>query len=179
TWRFYEIDPLVVEIATNPKYFNFMSQCAPSAPIVVGDARLTLQKEPDGLFDVLVIDAFSSDAIPVHLLTVEALKVYLSKLKPDGVLMLHVTNRYLELLRITEAVAREIPGLQGVMMRDRPKNGGLEKIGSDVVVLSRSQAVVDVLASDPRAKLLGPARTRAWTDDFSDVLGALMLGRDG
>jgi len=176
-WRFYEIDPLVVDIARNPKYFDYLTQCPPSSGVVVGDGRLTLEKEPDGAFDMLLVDAFSSDAIPVHLLTIEAMRVYLSKLKPDGVLVLHLTNRHLELTRIAEAAVAEIGGLKGLLFRDRPEQRrGFDRSGTDVMLVTRADDMFDALASDPRATSLGPARTRAWTDDFSDVLGALLAG---
>ena len=85
-WSFFEIDPLVVRIARDRRFFHFVSDCAPKARMVVGDGRLTLAREPDRAFDMLILDAFSSDAIPVHLLTREAFKIYLAKLRRGGVL---------------------------------------------------------------------------------------------
>nr|WP_306305977.1 fused MFS/spermidine synthase [Methylomonas koyamae] len=83
-WTFYEIDPLVVDVAQNPKWFSYLSRCNPQAEMVVGDARLSLVKAADRSFDLLVMDAFSSDAVPTHLLTREALQLYFAKLKDDG-----------------------------------------------------------------------------------------------
>ena len=104
TWRFFEIDPIVISIAKNPKNFTFIAKCQPNPDIVVGDARLTMAKEQDDSFDLFIIDAFSSDAIPVHLLTAEAMKMYLAKLKPDGVVLLHISNRYLDLDSVLGAI---------------------------------------------------------------------------
>ena len=95
TWRFYEIDPAVVELARDGSQFTYLSTCQPAADIVVGDARLTLAKEKPHIFDYLLLDAFSSDAVPTHLLTAEAIAMYLGKLADRGVLVIHVSNRIL------------------------------------------------------------------------------------
>ena len=102
-WTFFEIDPEVIRIARDPKSFRFLSACAPNAKIVPGDGRLTLAASSER-YDLIVLDAFSSDAIPVHLLTREALAGYLSRLKPGGVIILHVSNRHLELASVAAAV---------------------------------------------------------------------------
>src|SRR3546814_6241335 len=85
-WTIFEIDPVMVDIARDPEKFTFLSDCAPGAPIVIGDARLRIAEQPAGHFDIIVIDAFSSDAIPLHLLTKEAIGIYARALKPDGIL---------------------------------------------------------------------------------------------
>src|SRR5690606_27161810 len=87
-WRFFDIDPLVERIARDERWFSYLARCAGDAPVVLGDARLTLADEPDGAFHLLILDAFSSDAIPLHLLTREALALYVRKLAPGGVLLL-------------------------------------------------------------------------------------------
>ncbi len=87
-WRFFEIDPAIVDIARDHPRFGFVRACAPDVPIVLGDARLTLAREPDHHYDLIIIDAYSSDAIPIHLATREAMAVYKSKLKPDGIVTL-------------------------------------------------------------------------------------------
>jgi spermidine synthase len=96
-WTFYEIDPAVVRIARDERYFNFLSSCQVECDIVIGDARRQLTKAPDGTFDVIILDGFCSDAIPVHLLTREALSLYVRKLAPGGVLLMHVSNNHLDL----------------------------------------------------------------------------------
>ena len=99
-WTLYEIDPLVINIASNPDYFTYLSRCLPKSTMRVGDARLALEKEPDQHFDLLIMDAFSSDAVPTHLLTKEALELYFRKLKPNGILAFHITNRHLALKKV-------------------------------------------------------------------------------
>ena len=104
-WTFFEIDPEVIRIARDPRRFEFLSRCAPEAPIVAGDARLTLDASPEH-YDLIVLDAFSSDTIPVHLLTREAFAGYLSKLTPHGVILAHISNRHLDLAPVLANVAQ-------------------------------------------------------------------------
>lgn len=172
-WRFYEIDPIVVQIARDPKRFRYLSSCQPNADVVLGDARLTLAKEPAGAFDYLVIDAFSSDAIPVHLLTLEALQLYLGKLSPDGLLALHVSNRHLDLISVAAAVADAVPGLHAAVAIDRQAGQGFDRTTSHVVLVSRSPAVIERVLAWPFAERPSKPVLRAWTDDYSDILGAL------
>ena len=140
TWRFFEIDPTVIKIAKNPKNFTFISKCQPDIDIVVGDARLTMAKEPDASFDLFIIDAFSSDAIPVHLLTTEAVKMYLDKLKPDGVVLLHTSNRYLDLELVLSAIQKELPkGTAGIVVSDNNADGSYAQSTSTVVIFTKSE----------------------------------------
>ena len=106
-WTFYEIDPSVERIARDPRYFTYLRDCAPAAVVVLGDARLSLVKAPAGQYDLLVLDAYSSDAIPVHLITREALSLYLDKLAPDGLLAFHISNRYLNLEPVLGNLAQD------------------------------------------------------------------------
>ncbi len=96
-WTFYEIDPVVAEIASDPKYFTYLQECAPEAKIILGDGRQSLASAPNGEYDLLILDAFSSDAVPIHLVTREALSLYLEKLAPGGLLAFNITNRHLDL----------------------------------------------------------------------------------
>src|SRR5262249_8277296 len=102
---YYEIDPAVVRIAKDPNQFTFVSSCAPNANIVVGDARLTLADAEDGQYDIIVVDAFTSDAIPVHLVTREAMALYLKKIAPHGMILMHVSNRHMELASVVAGIA--------------------------------------------------------------------------
>src|SRR5262249_48013338 len=102
---YYEIDPVMVRIARESNRFTFLAECAPDAQIVIGDARLTLADAPDGAYDVIVIDAFTSDAIPIHLMTREAMAVYLKKLAPNGMVLVHVSNRHMELASVVAGIA--------------------------------------------------------------------------
>lgn len=172
TWRFYEIDPVVVRIAQDASLFSFMSRCLPGADIVLGDARLTLAKEPDGLFSYLVIDAFSSDAVPVHLLTREALELYVDKLAPDGLLALHISNRHLDLVGVASAVAASIPGLHAAFVHDLRVNS-LDVSTSRVLIASRSAEAIDKVLRWKGAIRASAATDHVWTDDYSDILGAM------
>jgi predicted O-methyltransferase YrrM len=104
-WTFYEIDPAVVRVARDTAYFRFLSECQGSCNVVLGDARRQLTKVPDGTYDVIILDGFCSDAIPVHLLTREAIRMYVSKLAPRGILALHVSNVHLDLPPIIARLA--------------------------------------------------------------------------
>jgi spermidine synthase len=169
-WTYYEIDPLVRHIATATPYFTFLRDCAPDARIELGDARLTLRATAQQSFDVLVLDAFSSDAIPVHLLTREAMALYLGKLRPGGIVLMHVSNRYLDLAPILARIAEEL-GLHLRMQQFRVKNANVTF--SDWVVLARSEADLGSLAGDPRWRRLDPGSAPLWTDSFSNILDVL------
>jgi spermidine synthase len=173
TWRFYEIDPVVVKLASDPNLFTFLARCRPSAKIVVGDARLTLAKEKPSAFDYLVIDAFSSDSVPVHLLTVEALALYLDKLAPDGILAVHVSNRHLDLASVTAAVADTVPGTFALFAADRPVERGFDSFDSHVVFITRSAKARALVRAwkDVRGFDKGPVPP--WTDDYSDIPSAI------
>ncbi len=178
TWRFYEIDPVMVGIARDPGAFTFLSRCLPQADIVVGDARLTLAKERPGSMDVLVIDAFSSDAIPMHLLTREAIASYARLLSPRGVLMIHISNRFLDLKPVLAAAARE----EGLTARLRhykptPQDAKDHAHGASVwVALARDPAqLTRIAAGRPGDWQAIPPRPgfRAWTDDHGSILPLL------
>ena len=153
--------------------FSFLPRCLPGADVVVGDARLTLAKEPAGLFDYLLIDAFSSDSIPVHLLTREALQLYLDKLSPDGLLTLHISNRHLELESVAAALAASINGVNAAFVKDLRK-ATIDASPSSVMVISRSASALAPVLALPGARPAGRSTTAVWTDDFSNVLAALI-----
>jgi hypothetical protein len=184
TWRFFEIDPLVIKIAKNPDNFSFVSKCQPDIDISVGDARLTIKKEEDESFDLFVIDAFTSDAIPVHMLTKEAVELFLSKLKPQGVVLLHTSNRHLDLEGVLASTLKILPkGTAGLVMHDANANKKRypAETGSSVVVFAKSdEALEPYRALDGVADLVerNPP-LRAWTDDYSDILGAFLSRKRG
>src|SRR5262249_33984179 len=143
--------------------------------IVLGDARRSLASAPDGAYDLLLIDAFSSDAMPVHLMTREALRLYLAKLAPDGVLVINISSRYFNLRPVLAALARDL-GLVTLGRHDddvpieEQVNG---RLSSNWVVMARRPEDLGALASDAQWKRLDDSRRRAWTDDFSDIVSAL------
>jgi hypothetical protein len=176
-WRYYEINPAVVRIAADPRHFRFLSACTPDAPIIVGDARLTVTREPDGLFDVLVIDAFSSDAIPIHLMTREAVAGYFAKLAPGGILVMHISNRYMELRSVLAAIAtsERLAGA-GLLHRRSAEEIKALRTTTEAVVLARLPdevgQFVDAGWEPFNAKSAGGVR--AWTDDYSNIFAAIM-----
>ena len=165
-WIFYEIDAEVERIARDPRYFTYLATCRASCQVVIGDARLTLEQRSD-IHDVIVLDAFSSDAIPIHLLTREAMEVYFSRLKPDGILAVHISNNHLDLRPVVANVMRDL-GLAG-----RVQYQGLDpstgKLSSQWAVLARSEDALGTLATDERWLALRPSSQRVWTDDFSNL----------
>lgn len=173
---FFEIDPAVVRIAQNPDYFTFLTD-SDSKPlrIVVGDARLKMAQEPDGEFGLIVLDAFSSDAIPVHLMTKEATEMYLSKLRPDGILAFHISNRYLDLSHVLGAIAGEL-NLVGYGRYDvsTPEERNMGKSDSKWVVLARSwEALKGVNRNNTWLPVKRLPTDPLWTDDFSNVLSII------
>ncbi|MCX6910657.1 MAG: fused MFS/spermidine synthase [Verrucomicrobia bacterium] len=175
-WDFYEIDPAVERIACDPRLFTFMSKCAASKlRVVLGDARLKLHDAPDGCYGMLVLDAFSSDSIPVHLLTREALRLYYAKVAGGGLLAFHVSNRRLDLKPIVASLAADA-GLAGCDREDFDVSDQERRDGKEVsewIVLSRRAELVRQLARNPQWQPLPPSNGILWTDDFSNMLRAL------
>lgn len=167
-WTFFELDPAVVNIATRSGRFSFMRLCAPGGRIVVGDARLEIAKEPPGSADVLVVDAFSSDAVPMHMLTKEAFDTYGRYLKPDGLLLVHVSNRHLDF----EPVVAGASGWESLFGRFYPTWDHRHEVGSDWIALSRSPATIDTLIDLSEESFWRPttSKTRLWTDDRASLL---------
>lgn len=182
SWRFYEIDPAMVAIARNPADFTFLSRCQPRADIIVGDARMTLARRPDHGSDLLVIDAFSSDSIPMHLLTREAFAIYGEKLSPHGLLLIHISNRYLDLRPAIAAQARA-GGWQARLRHYVPDRHGASRhyAASLWIALSRDPAQLDRLARTGLASAWQPLHTPpdfvAWTDDHASILPVLQIWR--
>ena len=171
--RIYEIDPAVVRIAR--EHFSALRTCAPDAVIAVGDARLELARE-DAAFDFLALDAFTSDAIPIHLLTLEAFRSYLRVLAPDGILAVHVSNRHLDLEPVVAAVAART-GLVGRIKRySAPEALARSKAAtsSHLVVLAQDEGTLEALDLDAGwVPLGGPERVRVWTDDHASIVPLL------
>jgi hypothetical protein len=169
-WRFFEIDPAVVHIATTPSLFRYLARCLPAAEIVLGDARLTLAREDDAAFDYLLVDAFSSDAIPVHLLTVEALRLYLGKLSERGILALHISNQNLDLAPVLEANLSALAAVTGIYVEGQRGAGAL---ASQVVLIARDAELLAPALRWHQARRLDQPSVRPWTDDHSDILSAV------
>jgi hypothetical protein len=175
-WTFFEIDPSIARLATGGQYFTFLRDARSDVRIVLGDARLSLGSEPSGAFDLLIVDAFGSDAIPVHLLTREALRLYLRTLDPHGVLGFHITNSYLDLQPLLGDLARDA-GLQALAeheseIYDFERSAG--KAPSSWVLMARTLDDLGPLAGDSRWQPQSPReRPIIWTDDFSNPLSVM------
>jgi hypothetical protein len=176
SWTFFEIDPLVREISSNPKYFSYLRDCDVKPRFVIGDARLTLTREPAGAFSVLIVDAFSSDAIPVHLLTREAFKVYERVLDDRGVLLVHVSNKHLNLHPVVAALAKDagLFALLGEHDPDATDERNELDYPSDWVALARERGDLGPLpASREWAELPVRPGFRPWSDDYSNIVGVI------
>ena len=174
---FYEIDQSIIDVATDPKYFSFQPVCAPQAQIVLGDARLTIGDAPDGGYDIIIVDAFSSDAIPIHLLTREAMAAYLAKLAPHGMIVLHISNRYLELASIVAGIA-DANDLQTRInsQLDEKEDNSRYLYTSTVTASARDEKDFGALQEpDSGWEPLEPDPDQwVWTDDYSNVVGAMI-----
>jgi len=171
-YRFYDIDPRVVQLARGE--FSFLADSPAKVEVALGDARLTLEREPPQNFDVLAVDAFSSDAIPVHLITREALGIYLKHMKSDGIVAFHVSNRFLDLIPVVARIAKE-QGAHAVLVNDDPDDEDESlRSRSDWVLVSRDSAA---LKREPIAEGSSEAedqpRWRTWTEDYSNLIQIL------
>jgi MFS family permease len=173
-WIFYEIDPAVLRIATDPARFNFFSSCAPDTRFVVGDARLTLADARDGSLDLIILDAFSSDAIPVHLVTSEALALYMRKLTPNGALLFNISNRNMELGSVVTATAGGL-GLStwlNTPIRTAERMKGM-RTPPDIAMVARPGVDPGMLVTTGWRAQRGASTVRPWSDDYADIVGAI------
>lgn len=168
-YRFYEINPDVINIARS--HFSFLADSRAKTETVLGDARLTMEREPAQRYDVIAVDAFSSDSIPVHLITREAMAVYLKHLQPGGVIAFHVTNRFLRLAPVVKAIAGEY-GLQTALVSDEAETSDLAK--TDWVLVTRNK---HLLSRKEIAAATSPVETipglTIWTDDYNNLFRIL------
>jgi len=178
-WTFYEIDPEVVRIASNPRYFTYVEDCRGDLKIVLGDARLSLQREPDHQFGFLMVDAFTSDTIPLHLVTREALALYMRKLVPDGVLAVHVTNRRLDLEPVFARLVKDA-GLYAAICIDPATLEEWKRTGKMTswwIVITRHPSFLDSLAQSHRWRPLQEQKgVGLWTDDYESVFSIFHWG---
>jgi hypothetical protein len=176
--RFFEIDPLVARLAADPANFSYIHGCA-KGPVdwVLGDGRLTLAHEPAHEFDILLVDAFTSDNVPAHLLTVEAMRGYLQHIKPDGLVIIHLSNRHFELTSSVAAVAKAT-GAVALRQYYRPPAGTADfyDIGEDAMIVARDPRVLAPFETDPRWRLAQDHGVAPWTDDYTNLMGALIRG---
>jgi hypothetical protein len=175
SWTVYEIDPVVVRIARSPALFSYLTRSAVQPQVILGDARLKLKEAPPGAYDALIIDVFSSDSVPTHLLTREAVSLYLAKLKPDGLLALHISNRSLDLLPIVAGIAAQLnlvcQSCDDSLLSPADQADG--KSAAHVVLLHRPEHPLPTLARHRQWRPIQGDPRQAWTDDFSNLLAHL------
>jgi hypothetical protein len=176
TVHYYEIDPTSIRIARDPKLFTFLAECGSNVQITLGDARLTLADAPPGAYDLVIVDAFSSDAIPIHLLTREAMAIYRDKAGAHGMVVMHVSNRHLELASVVAGIA----AANGLMTRvndavDLDETAHPYKFSGTVAAMAQSDEDFGALAqgNDWALKEADPNQW-VWTDDYSNIVGSVM-----
>jgi hypothetical protein len=171
-WTFYEINPAVIRLAQDTNYFTFLHRCTnASEEFKLGDARLRLREAATNQYDLLVCDAFGSDAPPLHLLNREAMQLYLSKLSPHGLLLLHISSRFLNFRPVIGNLAEHFQ-LSAVVNTDDEPATPEGKLPSSWVALARRPEDLGSLRDDPRwSALLPEPGMRLWTDDYSNILG--------
>jgi len=175
-WTIFEIDVSVIAISRDLQRFDFLRACAPQIPIVVGDARRMLARQPEHRFDLILVDAFSSDTIPVHLITRDAMALFKSKLAPHGVVLMHVSNRYLELASVVAGVA----AANGMKSWTSTNEGATPDddeyiFTSDVVIAAERDEDIGDLADSTAWRASEPdPDQRVWTDDYSNIVGAVL-----
>lgn len=171
-WTFYELDPHVVELAKDPDYFSFLKDCAENYRIIVGDGRLALDQAKNHQFDLLILDAFTSDSVPTHLMTREAVALYFSNLKPDGILVFHISNRHLALQHVLADHAQQL-GFEALIQTFRPGKEAPLAHRSDWVVAAKELAPLEPLLHSDLGKwqkLRQISEINSWTDDFTSIV---------
>jgi hypothetical protein len=173
SWEYFEINPSVIRFATDTTYFHFLGECTPGSPIRLGDARLRLLASDSGHFDVLILDAFSSDAVPIHLVTREAFQLYRSRLADDGLLLMNVTNTWVSLEPVVADHANAL-SMQAVIRRDdfAPTP---EHVSSDWMVVTNNATLLAALREGGWVTARERPGFGSWTDDFSNLLSVLVF----
>jgi MFS family permease len=180
-WTFYEIDPTVEKIARDPRYFTFLQDAKAPYKVILGDGRLQLAQVPDRAYDLLIMDAFSSDSIPVHLVTKEAFQLYFRKIKESGWVLVNISNRYIDLEPVLGAIAHNL-GLVAIHQQEgeiSQTEKAMGKSASHWVILTQKSENFGSLLQDPRWEAIASNQTGSspetliWTDDYSNILSAL------
>ncbi|MCC6597315.1 MAG: fused MFS/spermidine synthase [Alphaproteobacteria bacterium] len=172
---FYEIDPDIVAVAQNPEYFTYLSDCGSPYDIILGDGRMTIQRKPDQHYDMIFGDAFSSDNIPIHIITKEAISIYLQKLKPGGVILVNISNNFMDLEPILSKTAEDL----GIYAMAHVTNGGtlegtnLKYYPAYFMVLTPSIEVVEALKKKGWSAGITVEGIKGWSDQYSNIISAL------
>lgn len=172
----FEIDPVVEKIATNYNFFTYVRDCPPKINIILGDARKKISEQENGYYGLIIMDAFSSDAIPTHLITKEAIEIYLKKLAPEGLIAVHVSNRHIDLRPILTALADKL-GIKGMQLFHIPEHENELAVASNWVLLARSDKPLESIMAKENGweQLPEPDKRYVWTDDFSNIILGLSV----
>ncbi len=172
---FYDIDPGVIDVAEDKRYFTYLSDCGSPYSIIRGDARLTIKEQPDKSYDLILMDAFSSDNIPVHLITAEALKLYTSKLRDGGFIVMNISNRYLDLKPVAAAAAQElgVTAMRKFAPDGKLKESKLPYKPSEFVVFTANENYKSFLSDKGWTELAPDPEIRLWTDQYSNIVSVL------
>jgi spermidine synthase len=175
TVHYYEIDPAMIRLSTDPKNFSFLTECRP-VTITLGDARLTLAEAPDQSYDVILVDAFTSDAIPIHLMTREAMAIYRQKLAPDGIVAIHVSNRHLELASVVAGIAKANDMVSRVNEGADVTENDAEYVflGTVVAATAKDENFGPIAKSDAWELQKPDPKQWVWTDDYSNIIGSIL-----
>lgn len=178
TIDYYELNPSIAKTAGDPKYFSFISKTPAKVNVILGDARLRMNEAADSTYGLIAVDAFSSDAIPTHLLTLQACEMYLRKLRPDGILAIHVSNRYLDLYSVVATVANQL-NLVGADVKYQATDDDQARYRStsEWVILAHDAKDLKGLQSEPASRLAPDRNVRIWTDDYTNIFQILRFKR--
>ncbi len=181
-WTFYEIDPSVIRLASDPQYFTFLKDAKSPFSIVLGDGRFSIKNAPQNYYDLLIMDAFSSDSIPTHLVTKEAIQLYLEKLNQTGLLVINISNRHINLEPVLGALAQNL-GLSTLSQLEftiSPTEKALGKSPSHWVILTKNPSNFGELIHDSRWQAIAESsQDFLWTDDFSNIFQVLRIFKPG
>jgi spermidine synthase len=175
TVHYYEIDPAMIRLSTDPRNFSFLTECRP-VTITLGDARLTLAEAPDASYDVIIVDAFTSDAIPIHLLTREAMEIYRRKLVPEGIVAIHVSNRHLELASVVAGIAKANDMVSRVNEGGDVTENDAEYVflGTVVAATAKDENFGPIAKSESWELQKPDPKQWVWTDDYSNIIGSII-----
>jgi spermidine synthase len=172
---YFEIDELVMNIAENPEWFTFLKDCGTPYKVILGDGRLTMAKQPDKNYDLIITDAFTSDNIPIHVMTLEALQMYFQKLKDDGIFLIHISNRFLDLEPVLYEASQAlgIPAIVGMSDETEIKGTDIKAYASHWVVFTKNGDVIRQLREEGWSEARPRKGVTVWTDQYSNIFRVL------
>ena len=176
-FTFFELDADVVALARNPSLFTYLRDCTPKAPIIIGDARLQLQKQKDASYDIIAVDVFGSDSVPLHMLTTEAIALYRQKLKKNGIIVFQISNRHLDLTLplASYANAQNLPYRHKRVMTIPNLAKELYAAHSYAVIAEQPDGLGRLILNDPSWQKKTAPLIRIWNDDYANILAPLLI----